>query len=149
MESVSVTRTFEASPERIREAMADVEQFMTAAGFDEVHVDGDDLTIVNGFGIAAIELALTIVDRPDAELAYEQADGIFEEMLTTYAVSADDGDTRVTATTDFELDVAVVGAVLDATVIKRQRRRELTTQFDWLESVTGGRDATVRTHRKM
>ncbi|AQL43766.1 hypothetical protein BV210_14100 [Halorientalis sp. IM1011] len=134
MESVSVTRTFDADPETVRDAMADVQPFMAAAGFDETRVDGDDLTIVNGFGLAAIELSLTIVDRDDVELAYEQDEGIFEEMWTTYEVAAEDGGTRVTATTEFQLDVAVVGAVLDATVIKRQRRRELTKQFDWLES---------------
>jgi len=135
MESVSVSRTFDADPDTIREAMADVQRFMDAAGFDEVTVDGDDMTIVNGFGIAAIELDLTIVDRDGADLAYEQADGIFEEMWTTYEVEAVDDGTRVTASTEFQLDVAVVGAVLDATVIKRQRRRELNTQFDWLETI--------------
>jgi len=134
MESVSVTRTFDADPETVRDAMADVQQFMAAAGFDETRVDGDDMTIVNGFGLAAIELDLTIVDREGTELAYEQDEGIFEEMWTTYEVEADDGGTRVTATTEFQLDVAVVGAVLDATVIKRQRRRELAKQFDWLET---------------
>jgi hypothetical protein len=136
MDSVSVSRTVDASPERIREAMADVQRFMAAAGFDAVTVDGDDMTIVNGFGLAAIELDLTLVDRPDAELAYEQDDGIFEAMWTTYEITDADDGTRVTATTEFALDVAVVGAVLDATVIKRQRRKELTAQFDWLESVT-------------
>ena len=126
MESVSVTRTFDADPETVRDAMADVQPFMAAAGFDATRVDGDDMTIVNGFGLAAIELDLTIVDRDDVELAYEQDEGIFEEMWTTYEVEAEDAGTRVTATTEFALDVAVVGAVLDATVIKRQRRRELT-----------------------
>ena len=135
MESVSVSRTVDADPETVREAMADVQRFMASAGFDEVTVDGDDMTIVNGFGIAAIELDLTLVDRDDAELAYEQEDGIFEAMWTTYEVTTEDSGTRVTATTEFQLDVAVVGAVLDATVIKRQRRKELNTQFDWLERV--------------
>ncbi|MFB6084490.1 MAG: SRPBCC family protein [Halorientalis sp.] len=133
MESVSVSRTFDADPDAVREAMTDVERFMAAAGFDEVTVDGDDMTIVNGFSLAAIELKLALVDRDDAELAYEQDEGIFEEMWTTYEVEPVDDGTRVTATTEFALDVAVVGAVLDATVIERQRRRELTTQFDWLE----------------
>jgi hypothetical protein len=135
MNEVSLARTFDADPEAVRDAMADVERFMASAGFDETRVDGDDMTIVNGFGIAAIELSLTLVDRDDADLAYEQDEGIFEEMWTTYEVEAVDGGTRVTATTEFELDVAVVGAVLDATVINRQRKRELTKQFDWLESV--------------
>lgn len=132
---VSVTRTVEASPATVRDAMADVERFMEAAGFDEVTVEGDSLTIVNGFGLAAIELSLTLVDRPGAELAYEQDDGIFEEMWTTYEVAAADGGTRITATTEFALDLALVGAILDATVIDRQRRRELNAQFDWLDTL--------------
>ncbi|RXK52056.1 SRPBCC family protein [Halorientalis pallida] len=104
--------------------MADVERFITATGFDEVTVDGADVTIVNGFGLAAIEPDPRTVDRPDAESAYEQADGIFEEMWTTYEVTAEDGGTRVTATTEFALDATVI-----------ERRRELTAQFDWLERV--------------
>jgi hypothetical protein len=34
-----------------------------------------------------------------------------------------------------ELDVSVVGPMLDATVITRQRRRELTAHMDYLEQV--------------
>ncbi|WP_336002423.1 SRPBCC family protein [Halorientalis halophila] len=137
MDSVSVTRTFDAPPDQIREAMADVERFMEGAGFDAVDVDGDAMRIENGFSIAAIELSLRLVDREGAELAYEQVDGIFDEMWTTYEVTAQNGGTRVTATTEFSLDVAVIGSLLDATVIKRQRRRELDAQFDWLETETG------------
>nr|WP_256335738.1 hypothetical protein [Halopenitus persicus] len=57
-------------------------------------------------------------------------------MTTSYTVTAADGGSEVTATTEFALDVAIVGDVLDATVIKRQRRRELEAQFDWLEAQT-------------
>ncbi|MFA9518353.1 hypothetical protein ACERIT_14250 [Halopenitus sp. H-Gu1] len=39
-------------------------------------------------------------------------------------------------TTTFALDLALVGAILDATVITRQRRRKLDVQFDWLETTT-------------
>ena len=60
-------------------------------------------------------VTLRVVDS-EADLAYEQTDGFFETM-----------------TTGFALDVALVGQVLDATVIKRQRRSELESQFDWLE----------------
>ena len=35
------------------------------------------------------------------------------------------------------LDVPLVGEVLDATVISRQRRAELDAQFDYLETVAG------------
>jgi hypothetical protein len=41
----------------------------------------------------------------------------------------------VRATTEFELGVTVIGDALDSTVIERQRRKELTAQFDWLEEV--------------
>jgi hypothetical protein len=40
----------------------------------------------------------------------------------------------LTATTEFELDRDLVGPILDATVISRQRKRELTRQFDYLAS---------------
>jgi hypothetical protein len=112
---------------------------MAAAGFDEVTLDGDEITIVNGIGFAAIELDLTLVDRPDAELASEQADGIFEAMWTTYESTGADDGTGVTATTEFSLDVAVVGAV-----IERQRRRELNAQFHWLERLVAERSPSAR-----
>jgi len=41
--------------------------------------------------------------------------------------------TEVVATIGFALDVGLVGGLLDATIIKRQRRRELNAQFDALE----------------
>ncbi|WP_251133223.1 hypothetical protein [Halorubrum sp. 2020YC2] len=44
----------------------------------------------------------------------------------------------MTATTAFALDVAVIGDFLDATVIERQRRAELSAQFDWLEAHCAG-----------
>lgn len=135
MESISVSRTIDAPPDAVREAIEDVKPFMEAAGFDRVDVDDETITIVNGFAVAAIELLCDRVDDPDAVLAYEQREGIFEEMQTAYTINAVDGATEVTATTDFALDVAVVGGILDATVIKRQRRRELNAQFDHLESL--------------
>lgn len=116
--------------------MADLGPFMASAGFDEVAVDGDTLEVANRVGVATIELTLEVIDD-DAHLAYRQRDGIFEEMETRYVVAAADGGSEVTATTEFALDVALVGDVLDATVIKRQRRKELSAQFDWLESTTG------------
>ncbi|MFC7197039.1 hypothetical protein ACFQL4_24320 [Halosimplex aquaticum] len=77
-------------------------------------------------------LDLRVVDA-DADLAYEQADGFFETMDTEYRVEAvGEEASEVTATTDFALDVTLVGQILDSTVIKRQRRHELEKQFDWL-----------------
>jgi len=137
MESVTLTRTFDASPDAVTEQFDDLETFMLAAGFDDVAVDGDRLHIENGVGIATIELTLRVVDDPDCELAYEQVEGIFEEMTTTYAVSAVAGGTEVTARTEFALDVALVGSIMDATVIERQRTKELEAQFEWLADAVG------------
>lgn len=132
METVSVEQSFEASPEIVRQLVTDVEPFIQACGFDHVSVDGSRVHIENSVGLASIELELNVVDQQDAVLAYEQRDGIFEEMTTRYELAWEDGTTKVTAVTEFALDVALVGMILDATVIKRQRRKELTAQFDYL-----------------
>ncbi|WP_280537418.1 SRPBCC family protein [Halopenitus sp. POP-27] len=143
MRSVTLTRSFDADPASIADAMTDVEPFMAAAGFDEVSVDGDRIAVANRVGIATIELTLERTDGlgdgvadddPPYVFEYVQREGIFEAMTTTYTVTPTDAGTEVTATTEFALDVAIVGDVLDATVIKRQRRRELNAQFDWLET---------------
>jgi hypothetical protein len=136
MQTVTVTRTLDAPPDEIRDAMLDLEPFTRAAGFDEVDVDGRTIRVANRVGIATIELELAVVDNPDADLAYEQRAGIFESMRTAYTLAPASDGTTVTATTEFALDVAVVGELLDATVIKRQRRKELEAQFDYLEEVT-------------
>jgi hypothetical protein len=136
MQTVTVTRTLDAPPDEIRDAMLDLEPFTRAAGFDEVDVDGRTIRVANRVGIATIELELAVVDDPDADLAYEQRAGIFESMRTAYTLAPASDGTTVTATTEFALDVAVVGELLDATVIKRQRRKELEAQFDYLEEVT-------------
>jgi hypothetical protein len=135
MDSVTLSRTIDASPTVVRESMNRLDQFMRASGFDEVHVDGETVRVANEMGIATIELTLELVDRPDADLAYEQRKGIFEEMRTAYTVTSDPNGSEVVATTEFALDVAIIGDVLDSTVIKRQRRTELTAQFDWLEEM--------------
>jgi carbon monoxide dehydrogenase subunit G len=137
MRTVTVTRTIAAPAEAVREAILDVEPFMRAAGFDEVAVDGDAIHIGNRVGIATIELELERVDDPTAVLAYEQREGIFESMRTEYHIEAVTDGTRVEATTDFSLDVALVGDLLDSTIIRRQRRKELDAQFDHLEATLG------------
>jgi len=135
MESVTVSRTIAAPREVVQSAMEDVETFMLAAGFDDVTVEGDRIDLENRVGIATIELTLERVDVQDAVLAYEQRDGIFESMRTVYRLDdAGEAGTTVKATTDFALDVALVGDLLDSTVIRRQRRKELDAQFDYLES---------------
>lgn len=137
MQSVTVSQRVDASPERVLAAMEDLEQFMLAAGFTDVTVDGDEMHLENQVGLATVTLDLRVVET-DADLAYEQADGFFETMDTEYHVeSVGGGGSEVTASTEFELDLALVGQILDATVIKRQRRHELELQFDWLEDEVG------------
>jgi len=138
MNSVSVSREIAAPPDAVRERMDDLEAFMRAAAFDEVVVEGDRIELENGVGIATIELSLELIEEPDAALAYRQREGIFEEMVTRYTLDPVEGGTEVTAETEFAIDVALVGKLLDATVIERQRRRELEQQFDWLERELGG-----------
>jgi len=136
METVTVSRSIPAESEQIRAEMENLEAFMEAAGFDEVTVDGDQFTIENSVGMLTIDLTLRVVET-DAALAYEQVDGIFESMRTSYALQPTDGRTTVTCETAFELDVSLVGPVLDSTVISRQRRKELNAQLDFLEQTAG------------
>jgi hypothetical protein len=133
MNSVTLSRTIDALPSVVRASMNRIDPFMRASGFDEVRVDGDTVRVANEVGITTIELTLELVDRPDADRAYEQREGIFEEMRTAYTVTPVHDGSEVVATTEFALDVAIVGDVLDSTVISRQRKAELTAQFDWLE----------------
>jgi len=124
--SVAVSRTVPTAPDRVREAIADVETFVRAAGFDEVDLEGDGLRIANTAGMfLEIGLDLELVGRGGAVLAYEQREGIFREMWTAYRAEPADGGTTVTATTEFELDVAFAGPLLDASLVTRQRRAEL------------------------
>jgi len=132
METVSVERTIDADPAVVRGRMHEVERFVRAAGFDRVRRDGDRIEVANQVGPVEIELVLELYDDPGADLAYRQVEGIFERMTTTYTLRGADGGTAVTARTGFAVGAAVVGSVLDATVIGRQRRRELNAQLDHL-----------------
>lgn len=132
MESIEVDRVIDAPAADIRTAMADLEPFMRAAGFDEVTVDGDHLGLAKAVGLLRISLDLEVFDDEESELAYRQVDGVFEDMVTYYYLDERDGATEVRARTEFALDLPG-GSILDATVIKRQRRKELTAQFDHLE----------------
>lgn len=137
METVSLEQTFETPPATVRALVSDVEPFIQASGFDTVSVAGSLVHIENSVGLASIELDLELVDEPGTVLAYEQRDGIFKEMRTRYELDAEDGATTLKATTEFALDVALVGLILDATVIKRQRRKELSAQFKYLSEQIG------------
>jgi hypothetical protein len=115
----------------VRELVADAEPFMLAGGFDEVTVDGDEMRLENQLGFATMSLTLELRDD-GAALSFEQREGIFDEMETTYEVEPTDDGSRVVATTDFELGTSVVGDLLDGTIIRRQRVREIESQFDYL-----------------
>lgn len=133
MQTVTVTRTVSASQEDVREVMSNLEPFTRAAGFYEVVVDGRTIHVANKVGIVEISLELEVIDDPDAVLAYEQREGIFKEMRTRFTLSPTADGIKLNATTEFALNVAIVGEFLDATVIKRQRRKELEAQFDYIE----------------
>ncbi|MFB6128995.1 MAG: SRPBCC family protein [Halorhabdus sp.] len=133
MQEVTVSRGVAADPEAVREGFADMEAFMDAAGFDAVTVDGDRVLVERDIGLAELQLTLEVVET-DAELTYEQVEGMFETMTTTYRLDGGDGGTTITAHTNFELG-GVVGPVLDATLIKRQRTQELEDQLAYLDRV--------------
>ncbi|WP_135535765.1 MULTISPECIES: SRPBCC family protein [Halostella] len=132
METVSVTRTTDGSAAAVTERFDDRKEFMEAAGFDEVTVDGDRIQIANNVGLATMELTVDVVET-DAAFAYEQVDGLFEEMVTRYEITEANGETTIAATTEFEIAAPFVGKLLDATVITRQRRRELVAQLSYLD----------------
>ena len=132
MAVISLERMIEAPPEVVRPLMEDVERFMAAGGFDEARVDGDTLTLVNRLGFARIQLTLEVVDDPEAVVAYRQREGIFDSMETRYTLEATEGGSLVTAETEFTLG-GIPGSVLDSTIIKRQRTREIKGQFDYLD----------------
>jgi hypothetical protein len=75
-------------------------------------------------------------------------------MVTRYAVAEGDGTdgtqegVMVRATTEYSLAVDVVGSILDSTIIARQRRTELSAQFDYLERATADGEGTSERPRE-
>lgn len=134
MQTVSLSRDLDATAESVEAALDDVAAFTKAGGFDEVEVEDNRMHLKNGVGIATMELTVEFFESDEAALAYRQVEGIFDEMETRYTVETTARGSQITGTTSFEVDMAVVGDLLDATVIKRQRRREIEGQFDWLEA---------------
>jgi carbon monoxide dehydrogenase subunit G len=132
MERVTCTREIDRPAAAVREDIDDVTALTESAGFDSVHRDDDTITVTNTVGLAQLELTFRLRET-DADLAYEMTDGLFEEMTTWYDVEATgEQSCRVEITTAFTLGRGVLGDVLDATVIRRQRESELTAQLDWL-----------------
>lgn len=137
MESIELQRVVDAPRADVEAAIGDLEPFMRAAGFDEVTAEGDELTIAKAVGLLKISLDLECFEAEDAVLAYRQLDGIFEEMRTWYYLDDADGGVKLRVRTEFGLD-APGGGLLDATVIKRQRTKEIEAQFDHVEAVCAG-----------
>jgi carbon monoxide dehydrogenase subunit G len=135
-QSVSVSRTIPADPETVRDLVTDLERFMRAGGFSEVSVEDEEIYLRQNIDLGGIELDLQVVLDADVALAYEQIEGIFNEMRTEYELETVPEGTRIRARTEFELG-GVFGSVLDATVVKRKRRSELNAQFDYLEDAAG------------
>lgn len=135
METIELEHTVDAPIEDVREAILDLEPFMLASGFDEVEIDGDRLEISKALGLLRISLTMRRIDDPETVLTLEQVDGIFESMTTTYSLTDRNGKTDATARTDFALD-APGGSILDGTLIKRQRRKEIEAQFEYLDDET-------------
>ncbi|MFB6228066.1 MAG: SRPBCC family protein [Halobacteriales archaeon] len=145
MQSVSFSREIAAPEDPVREAILDLESFMLGADFEEVTVTnatfadgratGGHIDIANSVGFLQIELSLAVIDRPGIVLAYEQRDGIFETMTTEYRLAEGSNGTTVSVETEFALDASFVGPIFDATVIKRQRRREIENQFEYIQEV--------------
>ena len=135
MTTVTLSREFSVPPETIAERIReDVPSFVRASGFDSVTVDGDAIVVERKMGMATLELTLEIVEEPDAVLALDQTEGIFEEMWTEYTVEPSEAGSVVTARTEFTLG-GVLGPVLDATMIKSRREQEFEDQFAYLEEV--------------
>lgn len=137
MATVSRSRVLSATPDAVEHAITDdVEAFVGTAGYDSVRLEGDCLELEQTLGLASLSLTLRIVDGADAALALEQEDGHFEAMTTEYAVEPADGGTELTARTTFTLG-GVTGTVLDETLVRRQRGKELEAQLDYVERVVG------------
>ncbi|NIS35935.1 MAG: SRPBCC family protein, partial [Actinobacteria bacterium] len=93
MQRVSVSRTVPADPEAVEAAIGDLEPFMRAGGFSEARAGDGEIYLRQNLGLGRIELHLDVVDDPDAALAYEQREGIFEHMRTRYELAPADGGT--------------------------------------------------------
>lgn len=132
METVTAERVVNAAPERVRRAIQNIKAFLLAAGYDEVSVDDGEIYIKNSLGLATIELYLEVDTDATEALRFEQVEGIFESMETTYSIDAEDNGTRVIARTDYALG-GIPGTVLDSTLVARQRKREFEKQFAYLE----------------
>ncbi len=135
MASVTRSRFIDAPPDIVERVItADIAALMQAANYDSVRFEGDRLELEQTLGLASLSLTLRQIDDADATLAFEQVDGHFERMVTEYDVEPSDGGTTVSARTEFTLG-GIPGSVLDETLVRRQRGRELEAQLEYVERV--------------
>ncbi|MFQ3295788.1 MAG: hypothetical protein ACI9PP_001473 [Halobacteriales archaeon] len=135
MANISRSRVLSADPGAVERAITDdVAAFMRTAGYDSVQLEDGRLELEQTLGLANFSLTLRIVDDSDSVLALEQEAGHFEAMTTNYKVESVNGGTELSARTEFTLG-GVVGSVLDETLVRRQRGKELEAQFDFVEDV--------------
>lgn len=133
MANISRSRVLSADPGTVERAITDdVAAFMRTAGYDSVQLEAGRLELEQTLGLANFSLTLRIVDDSDSVLALEQEAGHFEAMTTNYEVESVNGGTELSARTEFTLG-GVVGSVLDETLVRRQRGKELEAQFDFVE----------------
>ena len=123
METVTVERTYDVGAETLSAAIADVEAFYDAAGF-EVAREGDHLELVKRLAVARFELDVRLRDD-DAALSYEMVDGPFDAMETRYLVDGVDGGSRLSIETTFDAPSSGFGTFINGALIKRQRKGEL------------------------
>jgi len=135
MASVTRSRFIDAPPDIVERVItADIAALMQAANYDSVRFEGDRLELEQTLRPASLSLTLRQIDDADATLAFEQVDGHFERMVTEYDVEPSDGGTTVSARTEFTLG-GITGSVLDETLVRRQRGRELEAQLEYVERV--------------
>lgn len=126
METVSVTRTFDAEPDRIRSVFNDVTTYFDAAGF-EVERDDNRLELTKHVAVMQIELNVQLCDDQTAALAYEQIAGPFEAMTARYVVDQEPTGSSLTIETSFDPPSTGFGTFLNGAAVNRQRQAELDT----------------------
>lgn len=131
METATVERTYDVPPGELEAAVADVEGFYDAAGFD-VDRDGDRLELGKRLAVARFELDVRLLEGDDAALAYEQVDGPFAEMRTRYLVEPAGDESRLRIETSFEPPASGFGSFVNGALVERQRRTELDAVADLL-----------------
>lgn len=91
METVSVSREFDAVANEIRSVFDDVTSLFETAGF-VVERDGTRLELTKRGAVTQVDLAVRLRDDESDPLAYEQVSGPFETIASLLEI--DEGATR-------------------------------------------------------